>query len=66
MKTKSANQKLRSWVLSGKSITPLQALQKFGILRLGARILDMRNDGHNIITEMIERDGKRFARYKLA
>lgn len=66
MKTKSANQKLRSYILSGKAITPLQALQKFGILRLGARILEMRNEGHAIVTEMIERDGKRLARYKLA
>jgi hypothetical protein len=66
MNTKSANQKLREWVMKGKPITPLQALNQFGILRLSARILEMRNDGYDIVTKMIERDGKKFAQYKLA
>jgi hypothetical protein len=65
MKTKSANQKLRNWVLSGKAITPLQALDKFGIFRLSARILELRNEGWIIDTKMIERNGKKFAQYKL-
>lgn len=66
MKTKSANQKLRKWVLSGKPITPLQALERFGIFRLSARILELRNEGWNIDTKMIEKNGKKFAQYKLS
>ena len=62
----SSTQRLRRWILSGKSITPLQALDKFGCLRLGARIMDLRNEGYNIVTKMVEKNGKRFARYKLA
>ena len=61
----SSTQRLRRWILSGKPITPLQALDKFGCLRLGARIMDLRNEGYNIVTKMVEKNGKRFARYKL-
>ena len=66
MKTQSAKMKLRKWIMSGKSITPLQALDKFGIFRLGARILELRREWHNIITEIIHKNGKRFAKYTLA
>ena len=42
------------------------ALYLFGSLRLGARIFDLKNDyGMNIKTEMIEENGKRYARYSL-
>lgn len=33
------------------SIEPLTALRDYGIYRLGARIGDLRAEGHNIITE---------------
>lgn len=53
-----------------KAITPLEALEKYGCLRLGARILDLRDAGHNIRTEIIEvqsRNGKKHvAKYVLA
>lgn len=52
------------------SITPLEALREFGCYRLGARIWDLRHDGHSISTEMVEgRDWngehERYARYRL-
>ena len=52
------------------SITPLEALDGFGCMRLGARVWDLRHDGHNIVTEIIQgvdRHGEpaRFARYTL-
>lgn len=62
----SSTQRLRRWILSGKSITPLQALDKFGCLRLGARIMDLRNEGYDIVTKIVHKNGKRFARYKLS
>ena len=46
------------------TITPLQALNNFGCLRLAARISDLRRKGHRIETDMIERGGKRFAMYR--
>jgi hypothetical protein len=61
----SATDRLRKHIESGKAITPMQALDKFGIFRLGARILDFRNEGYNIVTEIVNKNGKRFAKYKL-
>ena len=52
------------------SITPLEALNSFGCYRLGARVWDLRHDGHNIVTEIIQGDDRhgepaRVARYTL-
>lgn len=50
-----------------RSITPLDALKKYGCFRLGARIYDLRAAGHQIHTKMIEvgRAKKRVASYRL-
>ena len=50
---------------SGKSITPIDALNLFGCFRLGARILELRKEGFDIETEMIHENGKTFAKYYL-
>lgn len=47
------------------TITPIEALNKIGCFRLSARIKDLRDDGHHIQTNMVKRDGKEFAEYKL-
>jgi len=49
----------------GQKITPLNALEKFGCFRLSARINDLRNEGHHIVTKIVKKDGKRFAQYSL-
>lgn len=55
---------LKAHLDSGQSITPMEALHKFGIFRLAARANDLRSQGMNIITEMVNDDnGKRYARY---
>lgn len=46
-------------------ITPLEALQKYGCFRLGARISDLKGDGYVIRTDMVKENGKRYARYRL-
>ena len=46
-----------------KSITPIEALADYGCMRLGARILELRNVGYDIRTDLVERNGKRFAEY---
>ena len=65
-KTESQNKQIKAWLESGKSLTPLDAINLFNSLRLGARVFDLKNDyGMNIKTEMVEENGKRFARYSL-
>lgn len=51
--------------LKKSPITPLDALNNYGCMRLAARINDLRFLGHLIETDMKERDGKRFASYRL-
>ena len=49
----------------GDTLTALDALDRFGCFRLGARIWDLKQAGHVIVTEW-ESDGrKRWARYRL-
>ena len=47
------------------SISPLEALDKFGCFRLAARINDLRAKKHNIETYVGKENGKKFAIYRL-
>lgn len=52
------------------SITPLEAMEEYGIMRLGARIWDLKQAGHLIQTEDVKgwnRFGEptRYAKYSL-
>lgn len=49
----------------GKTVTSVEALEQWGCFRLAARISDLRAQGMNILTETIERNGKKFARYRM-
>lgn len=69
MKTthKSVNDRIAALLNRGQSITPVQALAKFGTFRLAARINNLRDAGMNIETERVRLDsGKSIAKYKLA
>jgi hypothetical protein len=48
-----------------KYITQWEAIQKYRITRLSARIYELREKGHNIITNHITENGKTFAEYNL-
>lgn len=56
-------------LLSGKSITQLEALQLFGCLRLSAYIYNLKHDyGYNIKTELVNmphKKGKGYGKYSL-
>ena len=62
--TQKAN--VRAWLLNGNTITPLEAFNKFGSLRLSAIIFDLREEGLPIVTEKIQvSHRKRVAQYYL-
>ena len=66
MKTESQESQIREFLESGRSLTQVEALVKFGSFRLSARINRLKNKGMNIGTEMVETTtGKRVARYRL-
>ncbi len=50
---------------SGKSLTPIDALREYKVLRLAARVKALRDQGYPIrtIMETDKRTGKRWARY---
>jgi hypothetical protein len=60
----STTKKIEAWLLRGYKLTPLQALEKWGCMRLGARIYELRKGGMDIRTTPITRNGKTFAQYK--
>lgn len=50
---------------SGKKITPLEALDQFGCMRLASRISELRDEGYPIETKMMSDKDKRWAEYSL-
>ena len=56
---------IRSFLLEGHSLTPIDALERFGCFRLAARIDDLRQEGLDIETVKERRNGKSYARYRL-
>lgn len=54
-------------LMSGRPLTPLEALNLYGSLRLGARIADIRKEGYIVYREMVtdSKTGKRYAQYSM-
>ena len=70
-KKKSQKALILEYMETNGSITPLEAERHIGCMRLGARIWDLRHEGYDIISEMVEvptRNGGKatVARYRLA
>jgi hypothetical protein len=64
MKIASHKTQIYKHLNSGRTLTAIQALTKFGCFRLAARIADLRKDGVNIVTNIVTQKGKSFACYK--
>lgn len=57
---------IRKHLESGKALTALVALDRYGIFRLAARIKDLRDEGYLIRCENVKLpNGKRIGRYSL-
>lgn len=65
MDAHSQSAHILAYLREGHSLTPLEALNRFDCFRLGARIWDLKREGHDILTEMVEVNGKRVASYRL-
>jgi len=53
VESKSQTDRILEYMLTGKSITPLEALNMFGCLRLGARIADIKAKGYLVYSEFV-------------
>jgi len=65
--TKSQCAQILKHLQDGNTLTSLEAIFKFGCMRLGSRIYDLREAGHMIIGEMVkdENTGKKYSRYRM-
>lgn len=61
----SKKEKVKQYLLSGNSITGVEALRLFGLYRLSDAIFKLRNEGMKINTEDVKENGVIFARYSL-
>lgn len=67
---KSQKEQILAHIEKYGSITPLEAQHFYSCMRLGARIWDLRRDGYDIVSEIVEvptkNDGKaRVAQYRM-
>ena len=63
-------ERIRKYLDDFGSITPLEALADLGVMRLGARIYDLRKKGYSITRETEKSENRygqpvRYARYRL-
>jgi len=64
--TDSQNAMIREHLESGKSLTSLEALDKFHCFRLASRIADLKKSGMEITTTMVTAaNGRRYAKYSI-
>lgn len=49
----------------GEQLTSLDAFRRYDTMRLAARVRDLRDMGYVIDTQVVEKGGKRFAKYAL-
>lgn len=62
----SKKELVKRHLLAGNTITPMEALTEYGALRLSSIIYDLRKEGYNIRTRLIETfTGRRVAQYEL-
>jgi hypothetical protein len=58
--------KILEHLRSGQTLTPLEALRKYGCLRLGARVYDLKQKGVTIDMRLIETEtGAHVAEYSI-
>jgi hypothetical protein len=65
METQTQKEAILRHLQSGRTITPLEALNLYGCFRLGARIWELRDEGYKIKSENVKQGKKTFASYEL-
>lgn len=59
------NKEILNFLREGNEVNPLLALERFGCMRLAARIQELRSRGHKIKTTIKKANGKKYASYSL-
>jgi len=67
MSTQTQNAQILKHLRAGKHLTPIEALNRYGCLRLASRIQDLEEAGHRILSRMVKLpNGKRVASYRMS
>lgn len=61
--TEPQNKQIRAHLMSGKSLTPLEALNLYGCFRLASRIHEIKDQGVDIDKIMVDVGRKKVAMY---
>jgi hypothetical protein len=64
-KSETQLMQVRKHLQSGKKLTSWDAIMKYGITRLSSYIHTLRNNGMEIDTKMVYKNGSHYAEYKL-
>ena len=66
--TKTQKERILNHLERGKSLTQLQALDKFGCMRLASVVNKLKNEGYDIETTMVhnKKTDKNYASYAMA
>jgi len=59
------SEKIKKHLMSGKTINPKQAWDKYGVYRLSSIIHSLRKRGFVIVTDTIKYENGEYGRYKL-
>lgn len=59
------NRRVLGYLRVHKSITPLTALSRLGVMRLGARIWELKRDGHSIDSKLVSSGKRHYSKYTL-
>lgn len=62
-KRTTQKEKVLNHLIKNRSITPIQALNKYGVFRLAAVVRKLKDCGYIIGSERVSKDGKSFAKY---
>jgi hypothetical protein len=58
-------EQILKYLKNGQTLTAVEALDRFGCFRLAARVSDLRDQGHQILTSWESNGEKRWARYSI-
>ena len=64
-KTLSQCEKILIHLQTGKSISPVQALNLYSCFRLSARIYDLKKPGFDIDSRLVHENGVQYAEYSM-
>ena len=63
MRIRGQKQAILEHLKKGGSLTPIDALRLTGTMKLATRVSELRDMGHPIKDEWVEKDGAKFKRY---